>query len=273
LHLHVGGDIPRRVLSLMIAAATFGKRPVLSFHSGGYPKTADAQKAKPNSARGRIFRQFSRILVVNEELADVFGRYGVAPERIAIIAPFALTPPDASVVLPSVIAEFAESHSPLLVSVGGLEPDYEPLFLVDSMRSVLKEYPNVGLIIVGGGSMRGEVGAKVANSGYASAICLPGDVPHADTLRLIAKADATLRITLFDGDAISVREALFVGTPVIATDNGMRPIGVRLTNPGDIDDLVANITAVLSQRTARPQNLTPDYSNIDKVLDLYDDLL
>src|SRR6476646_5173421 len=43
LHLHVGGDINRRVLSLMVAAATLGTRPILSFHSGGYPKTAEAQ--------------------------------------------------------------------------------------------------------------------------------------------------------------------------------------------------------------------------------------
>src|SRR3954453_23542749 len=28
LHMHVGGDINRRFLSLMVAAATFGKRPL-----------------------------------------------------------------------------------------------------------------------------------------------------------------------------------------------------------------------------------------------------
>ncbi|HEY2846683.1 MAG TPA: glycosyltransferase family 4 protein, partial [Pyrinomonadaceae bacterium] len=90
LHLHVGGDITRRVLSLMLASATFGARPVLSFHSGGYPKTSEAIRAKANSARGRIFRQFSRIIAVNDELADMFVRYGVPTGKIAIIAPFAL---------------------------------------------------------------------------------------------------------------------------------------------------------------------------------------
>src|SRR5438105_8526009 len=39
------------------------------------------------------------------------------------------------------------------------------------------------------------------------------------SLRAIADADVLLRTTLYDGDAISVREALYLGTPVVATDN------------------------------------------------------
>ena len=273
LHLHVGGDITRRVLSLMIATATFGKRTVLSFHSGGYPKTAEAQKARPNSARGRIFRRFERVIAVNDELADVFRRYGVHNDKLGVIAPFALTPPSPDVKLQRKIADFAESHSPLLVSVGGLEPDYEPLFVIEAMGKVIARNPKAGLVIVGGGSMRNRVGAGVADSGHASSILLAGDTPHDETLDLVARADAMLRITLFDGDAISVREALFVGTPVIATDNGMRPDGVKLTRRGDVEGLLRNIDDVLAHPPARPQEITADFSNIDKVLALYDELL
>ena len=273
LHLHVGGDITRRVLSLMLTASTLGNRSVLSFHSGGYPKTSEAMRAKPTSARGRIFRQFSRVVAVNEELSDVFSRYGVPQDKIAVIAPFALTSSDPEVALPVELRAFAESHSPLLVSVGGLEPDYEPLFLIETMRGVLAEHPNAGLMIVGGGSMKVAAEAAVANGGCANAVCLAGDVSHAEALNLIARSHAMLRITLFDGDAISVREALFVGTPVIATDNGMRPDGVRLTASGDKEALLSDIGDVLSRPVTRPQVLTPDYSNIDKILAIYDGLL
>ena len=44
-----------------------------------------------------------------------------------------------------------------------------------------------------------------------------GDVEHPVTLHLINRADILLRTTKFDGDAIAVREALFLETPVIAT--------------------------------------------------------
>ena len=59
---------------------------------------------------------------------------------------------------------------------------------------------------------------------------LAGNVEHPVVLHLIRDARLLLRTTLFDGDAISVREALFLGTPVIATDNKMRPDG-RNTHP------------------------------------------
>jgi glycosyltransferase involved in cell wall biosynthesis len=73
-------------------------------------------------------------------------------------------------------------------------------------------------------------------------------------------ADVMLRTTLFDGDAISVHEALYLGTPVIATDNGMHPEGVRLILNADRNALVREILAVLAvtnRNTNRPHRSTP----------------
>jgi glycosyltransferase involved in cell wall biosynthesis len=270
LHLHVGGDINRRVLSLAVAAATLGNRPILTMHSGGYADTDAAQKARPSSARGRIFRQFAHVVAVNDALADVFRRYGVRDEKLTTILPFFLTPPGASVELRPDIEDFCKQHSPLLVSVGGLEPDYEPLFLVEAMNDVRRAFPNAGLVIVGGGSLKDKVQDAVGEHDH---ILLAGNVPHAETLQLIARADAMLRITLFDGDAISVRESLFVGTPVVATDNGMRPAGVRVMGRGDKNALLGHIKQIADEPQPRPKGLAADYSNIDEVLDLYDRLI
>jgi glycosyltransferase involved in cell wall biosynthesis len=60
------------------------------------------------------------------------------------------------------------------------------------------------------------------------------------------ECDALLRTTLYDGDSVSVREALYLGTPVIATDNGMRPAGVRLipiSNRERLTDAVSDVVA------------------------------
>ena len=92
-------------------------------------------------------------------------------------------------------------------------------------------------MLVGDGSMRAEVAAAIDKSGHAKNICLAGNVEHEVTLHLIKDADVLLRTTVFDGDAISVREALHLGTPVIATDNGMRPEGVELIMSGDRNGL------------------------------------
>ena len=58
-------------------------------------------------------------------------------------------------------------------------------------------------------------------------------------------ADLMLRTTWYDGDAISVREALHFGVPVIASDNGMRPKGTHLIPARDLEALVAVAEKIL----------------------------
>ena len=84
----------------------------------------------------------------------------------------------------------------------------------------------------------------IAAKPYCDRVFLAGDVEHAVTLHLIKKADLLLRTTRYDGDAISVREALFLGTPVIATDNGLRPDGVGLIAIGDKQGLIDGIKQI-----------------------------
>ncbi len=90
------------------------------------------------------------------------------------------------------------------------------------MANVLERYPNAGLAIVGSGSLEAVLRERIAAEPYGDRILLCGDVAHQATLRAIAQSHAVLRTTLYDGDSVSVRGAAF-GTPVIATDNGMRP--------------------------------------------------
>ncbi|MEO7649742.1 MAG: glycosyl transferase family 1, partial [Bryobacteraceae bacterium] len=80
-----------------------------------------------------------------------------------------------------------------------------------------------------------------------------------------------LRTTTFDGDSISVREALHLGTPVIATDNGMRPEGVRLIPISNPEALALAIEACLAGgRTRRGQ---ARQENLEAVLALYKELM
>ena len=273
VHLHIGGDVSKRVLMMAIAVAFFGRgRCVLTLHSGAYPQTAEGKNASPKSVRGRVFRRFSRIIAVNDKIADVFRRYGVADDRIKVILPYSLSRPDETVAVPDALAEFCKEHSPLIVAVGGLERDYDPLFQIAAMKAVLNEFPDAGLMIIGDGSMRGEVETSAANSGFSDNILLTGNVDHAITLHLINDADILLRTTLFDGDAISVREALFFGTPVIATDNGMRPEGVHLIGVGDKMAFAEAVKTCVSTGKTAPENSGADNSNIAAVVDLYEEL-
>ncbi len=274
LHLHVGGDIGRRILGLAFASTFFaGKRSVLTIHSGAFPLTAAARSARKMSLTGLIFRRFGRVIAINDDLADVFKRYGVEAGNIREILPFSLGLPDQNVAVPADLEEFYAAHWPVLLSVGGLERDYDPIFQIEAMRDILGDFPEAGLMLVGEGSMRRKVESKVVESGYANSIRIAGNVEHAVTLLLIERADMLLRTTLFDGDAISVREALFLGTPVIATDNAMRPVGTHLIGIGDRRGLVEHVRKLAAAIPGRPDRRTRDDSNVKKVIDLYNELL
>lgn len=54
---------------------------------------------------------------------------------------------------------------------------------------------------------------------------------------LMKKVDIFLRPTLSDGASVSIEEALWCGTPVIASDVCWRPHGVMLFKTGSVDDL------------------------------------
>ena len=129
------------------------------------------------------------------------------------------------------------------------------------------------MVIIGAGSLEHELRQRIAQNPYGSHILLCGDVPHSATLRAIADCDIFLRTTLYDGDSISVREAIHLGTPVVATDNGMRPKGCDLV---PISDLAALSVAIEKRLANLPANQRPalhDDQNIEQVFELYRELM
>jgi len=102
---------------------------------------------------------------------------------------------------------------------------------------------------------------------------LCGDVPHPVTLRAIAESDVLLRTTWYDGDSISVREALHLGTPVIATDNGKRPEGVDLIPRADLAALRLAIDRRLTAPVALVAKSGGDEGSLQATLSLYRELM
>jgi glycogen synthase len=267
VHLHIGGAVTTRVLLMSMAVATFGRgKKVMTMHSGGFPRSDIAKAASRRSLASRVFRRFDHIIAVNSEIDDVFEKFGVAENKHSVILPFSPSKPDPNVALPHDIAEFAAKHSPLLVAVGGLEDVYEPLFQINAMPEIRRHFPNAGLIIVGDGPLRPQVEAAITD-----AVMLAGNIEHAVTIKLIDAADVMLRTTRFDGDAISVREALHLGTPVVATDTAPRPDGVELIDELHPQKLTDAIKRALDNEI--PKASSDTNSSIDEVIDLYDRLL
>jgi glycosyltransferase involved in cell wall biosynthesis len=272
IHLHVGGMLSKRLLGLGLVCSLMPQsKSVLTFHSGGYPSTSAGQSTGPGSLAGFVLRRFDRLIGVNPEIMEFFRKLRVAPDCARLISPYAFTP-EPSAGLPEPLNSFFAQHRPILISVGLLEPEYDLPLQIEVLGEIRKKFPTAGLVIIGSGSLEADLRIRVQTKPYAAHLMLSGDVAHAATLAAIARADVMLRTTLYDGDAISVREALGLGTPVIASDNGMRPAGVKLIPKSSLDALRRAIEDTLAAPPTSRRQLPPDESNLEAVLTLYGEL-
>jgi glycogen(starch) synthase len=274
IHLHVGGMLSRRLLSLaLVCTLKRNSKAVMTFHSGGYPSSDGGKSTTRNSFAGYVLRRFDGLIGVNQEIISFFQRLGVASNRTRLIYPHSfLLEENPATQLPEPLASFFREHSPVLISVGLLEPEYDLPLQIKAMEQVRQKFPSAGLLLIGSGSLEQELRGRIDACAYAEHILLCGDVPHAITMVAISRSDLMLRTTLFDGDAVSVREALHLGTPVIASDNGMRPAGVHLISKSDLAALLHAIEERLAQPSRGKADRGIDESNVQAVFDFYREL-
>lgn len=234
----------------------------------------EGQALGPSSFAGFVLRRFDGLIGVNEEIMRFFRKIGVRSSRARLISPYAFLGDNlSSESLPAPLAAFFAAHDPVLLSVGLLEPEYDLPLQIEALPRIREKHPNTGVIMIGSGSLEADLRSRIHASPVAEHLLLTGDIPHPATMQAVSRARLMLRTTLYDGDALSVREALQLGTPVIATDNGMRPAGVTLIPKSDLPALLRAIDQQLAQSVPAEAESVSDDSNLQAVFDFYQDLL
>lgn len=109
-----------------------------------------------------------------------------------------------------------------LLSVGRLEPEKNPLLLVDALAVLEREYPGrFRLTWLGDGRLRNDFGRRAAELHVAHLVDLRGFVPFGpELLAFYRSAHVFVHVSLTEGVPQVVTEALASGTPVVATDVG-----------------------------------------------------
>ena len=274
IHLHIGGQLTPRLLALCLMCTLVpGRRVVLTFHSGGYPKSEAGRDITRMSLRGFILRRLDAVIAVNAQIAEMFRRLGVSGDRIRLICPYSPVSVQNDLQLPQNLRTFCATHSPLLTTIGLLEPEYDLALQISAMTEIRKRHPEAGLVIIGSGSLEAELRRVIASHSEGAHVLLCGDVPHELTVRVLAESDLFLRTTHYDGDSVSVREALQLGVPVIATDNGMRPRDVCLISPSNQQALCDAISKVWAAGKRTRSTAETPAEHLDEVLDLYSSLV
>jgi glycosyltransferase involved in cell wall biosynthesis len=80
-------------------------------------------------------------------------------------------------------------------------------------------------------------------------------------VNLISSSDIVLRPTNTDGDALTIREALYLGKPIIASDVVVRPLGTVLFKSRNADDLVDKIISVVNSYSKTDHQMNKDFEN------------
>lgn len=138
------------------------------------------------------------------------------------------------------IAKWLEKHRPVLAATGSARPEYGFNVLLDAVERLTPRYPNVGCVVMG-----------LNNPNRPENVLTLGDIPHLDCLGLMSRADVFVRPTFADGDSISVREALALNVPVVASDCARRPDGTILFETGNSEDLATRLECILHQYSAK----------------------
>jgi glycosyltransferase involved in cell wall biosynthesis len=249
LHLHTNGHNRKSWLLILVASLAGrlrGACAVLTLHSGLLPGYVAGFGRLARGLARWVLAPFARVVCVNGEIRRAIERLGVPGHRVVVIPAF-LGVPGSAELAPADRGRIRDFH-PLLVAVAGGEEDPERglAVVLQAARQLVTARPRLGVVLMGW-----EVGPKtrplIEELGLAAhAVCL-GEVSHDRCLAFIRAADVVVRSTFADGDAITVREALAFGVPVVASDTDFRPDGVTLFRKGDAPDLVAKLERVLAE--------------------------
>lgn len=271
VHCHINGHNLRSWLVAWLCGFAGFRSParLLTIHSGLAPAYLEHENGGSRFLAWLTCSLYHRIICVSPEVEEAVHSLGISQKRLDLLPAF-LPGSHERVELPVWLQEWISSHRPLLCTALCFLPEYGFGNLVEALEVLRHRFPRLGCLVLGGGAQAEEGRSLVRKHGLEDVTALLGDVDHDLALTLMARSHLFVRATLKDGDAVSVREALSLGVPVVATNVGMRPQGTVLCRPGDPADLVSKIVAVLSERRDEAQTLSvPSPEGFRQLLQIY----
>ena len=230
----------------------------------------------------RGFRLLARTMptvVLGEELAR---NYSAGPAPVFVTG-FSLIRDDELSSLEQALGRSWHGDERRVITVGRLDPEKNPLLLVDVIAALRERDSRWRLAIVGDGPMRAAVEARIRELGVEDAVELLGYVPNGPGLwERYRSSHVFLHVSFTEGLPQVLFEAQAAGLPIVATDVG----GVRaalgggeaglLIPPADRDAAVGALERLAEDEALRRQLIEAGLENaaretmdaqIDRILD------
>lgn len=255
INLHVFGAEWKILLPQLAVRQVLGVPIVVTVHSLRHVDLPPRDRQLFATA----LRHLDHFLCAGPHVRDNLVNLGAPPQRVTAFVPHVHAADDQAledVALPAEVAQFIAAHAPVVASGTGVLAAIEGRDLygldlfVRAANIVRRHHKNAGFVFVAAGYADQRLLEDAAD--YIQQADLAGNVliyrrPICPGSALWRAGDVFVRATLFDGDAISLREALESGVPCVASDAVARPAGCRLHRTGDPLDLARAILETLAE--------------------------
>jgi len=180
----------------------------------------------------RVAKTANLIIVPSEYLKSIVKQWGIDKDKIKVIYN--------AVSLPKIEASKQEARAKLnphykkfgvgvnlsgtiLISVGRLVPWKGFDALIEIMPDLIKQIPDLKLLIIGEGPEKKNYSLLVTRYGLQDNVFLLGKLPHNELLLYLRAADIFVLNTGYEGLPHQILEAMAAGLPVITTNIGGNP--------------------------------------------------
>jgi glycogen synthase len=211
-----------------------------------------------------VFHRVAHVTTICEGLrSDILAR-GVAPERVTVI-PNAVEPERfTSVPRDDALARELGLSGKVVLGFIGSFYGYEGLpLLLESLPLLMRERPEVAVLLVGGGPEEARLRAAAATLPRDARVVFTGRVPHGEIDRYYGLVDVFVypRLSMRLTETVTPLkplEAMAKRTLIVASDVGGHRELIRdgetgcLFRPGDAGDLARKVSALLEDRGRWP---------------------
>lgn len=228
-HLHVSSFRAFAILGHLLRPWTSNSVVLgISIHSGSFP--ADYEASSPSRKRRlrKIIAGFDFVVAVNDEIAEIARQAGVPSKRVVTVPAFIPVQYEEDAGLANEVRALNTGGKKIIVASGYGLPLYGYHILLEALKGQLE----CGRTLVPIVCLYNTYDERYCNMIEKEIKELGGmvfrDLRPDEFFTVLRHCDIFVRPTDRDGDAVSVREALWLGKAVVASDCVERPEGAIL---------------------------------------------
>jgi glycosyltransferase involved in cell wall biosynthesis len=271
LHVHVSAMDKFLVVGWFIYFSTMkADVRVITIHSGSFVQKASKRWPLARWISAALLRKFDHIITVNEDQKNFLKVFfKIEPRKIHVIPAF-IRPSTGGGDLPEPIKKLRDCSS-LVVGSGCATSLYAHEILLEAVSRLQDEGLDIALVVA--------VYSKYEEPYFSnlkerircmSKVFLIQDMESEMFNRLLELADVYVRTARRDGDSVAVREALFHGCHVVASNCIPRPTGCEIFVTDNVESLYSTLKRILRERAGRNvliDNAGKDYA--EDIISIY----